>query len=1287
MRKLKLLLAACALFGVTATTWAQEAGTYYIQNVSNGKWLGPANSWGSQASVLQHPDYWIAAKISDGVYTLEGIVTNGGTSYYLNGTYCDGGATNFTFTAIDGKENTYSIANADGGYLTTNGNTVDVSAVDASSEASQWKLWSEADMAAGMEAATINKPFDATYLVKDHNLNRHSRDYSTVWSNTGATDPKSSIGDGAAVRYSIEAFHKVFDVNQTLTGVPNGVYAVRVNGFYRQDDSDTNLPYVYANDSKTTLPARTGTENNMQDAAVSFDAGNYLSDAAYVQVTDGTLKIGVATEGTSCWVIFKNFHLYYYGDCTVAEVVLADFVKAYNEALAEAQAFTEASMFAEAWANLQTAISENTLNLSSVTQEQLETATANLKAANTAATAAAKAKTTYDNAVTLINGGSNVDLTSIITNASFEDGNLNGWTSVDGGAPANNSNWSKVGTWYVERWTSNGETQNHLSDGTLTHDALVLPAGLYTITAKAQNQEQKNGVAGTGFFLYANDEKVEITGTNTYSTSVLLPDDKSELFIKFSLEGCTGNWISCDDIHLTYVGEDFPEYTLVTGKMNAEVAAAQTTADETFKSNKTVANYNALTAAIAAARASKEAYEKAAAAVEIANAILENHNFAKEEAAATFAAAIAAIETPYNNNTLTTDAANGATAMLGTGVTNWHSGANSAAVAYMNDGFSLHDFDAALYINTWSVEGESDGSDFKVPFYEYFAGGTNSLAEKTWTGTLTGLENGLYKVSAWIRAKVKDGGNVDDATGITISVNDGESVDVTQGTQIGTSLYRLDTFEAEGLVKDGTLNFNIDIAAGNTISWLSFKNVKYIKVRDLNPDEMIVIATAEDLQNLNDAIESAEAKILGFEKDEYAPYNNVEALKALAAAKAIDQTAENLENLEQTVVQEATTALTGATWTPNTEEVNAIYDGTFANAENNGAPAGWTMSNNTLGGNYHSRAFVGDERLSEFNETNSGLFLRFDGTNSNRGSMYYYGNTDGYTMPLKADTYYKVKVDAANWGDKTNKPLRLNVTGPEGFEAKSQTINTQFDADKEDNDPQEFEIRFKATVAGNYVINFQCPGSDDNAHNVIVSNLELVKLAESEDAISFSNANYATFMAPYDVETPENVKAYNVTGLESNGATLVLEEVSTITANMPVLLFNEGLETALSVKGYDLYPTKAATYTNGLLTGVYAETAAPVGSYVLQSQNDVTGFYKVAQDKQPNVPANHAYLTVPASEARAYFFDNATAIRAIETLTSGEAEIYNAAGARQNGLQKGVNIIKQGNKTFKVMVK
>lgn len=302
---------------------AQDAGTYYIQNVSTGKWLAPGNDWGTQASALSHADYWKLAKISNGVYTLESVVSNGGTDYYLTGTYCDGAATNFTFNAVAGKASTYTIANSSGGLLTVSENIVNVSGSDATAEVSQWKLWSVADMSAGMAAATSENPFDATYLIKDHDLGRNNRDYSS-WSNTGATAPKtasnSDWGDkdgkaknGSAI-YSIEAYQKTFDVKQTLSGIPNGRYALRVNGFYRQDGSNANLPYLYAGSANVTLPVRTGTENNMQAAAESFVNGNYLSDRATTLVTNNSLTVGVKTTGNSCWAIFKNFHLEYYGN-------------------------------------------------------------------------------------------------------------------------------------------------------------------------------------------------------------------------------------------------------------------------------------------------------------------------------------------------------------------------------------------------------------------------------------------------------------------------------------------------------------------------------------------------------------------------------------------------------------------------------------------------------------------------------------------------------------------------------------------------------------------------------------------------------------------------------------------------------------------------------------------------------------------------------------------------------------------------------------------------------------
>ena len=217
------------------------------------------------------------------------------------------------------------------------------------------------------------------------------------------------------------------------------------------------------------------------------------------------------------------------------------------------------------------------------------------------------------------------------------------------------------------------------------------------------------------------------------------------------------------------------------------------------------------------------------------------------------------------------------------------------------------------------------------------------------------------------------------------------------------------------------------------------------------------------------------------------------------------------------------------------------------------------------------------------------------------------------------------------------------------------------------------------TEANNYI------GSQDAGVYTVNSHIDfnIVETTKPSIAISTTAAGYGTTMLPFAVaELPSGVKAYTCAAID--GSTLTLVEVTALEANKPYII--EGAWENDNLTG-DAQGT-ALTYTEGLLTGVYAQTDAPVGSYVLQNQESVVGFYKVAEGegKQPQVKANHVYLSVP-SEARALYFNNATAIRAIEALTSGEVEIYNAAGARQNSLQKGVNIIKQGNKTVKVMVK
>ena len=192
-----------------------------------------------------------------------------------------------------------------------------------------------------------------------------------------------------------------------------------------------------------------------------------------------------------------------------------------------------------------------------------------------------------------------------------------------------------------------------------------------------------------------------------------------------------------------------------------------------------------------------------------------------------------------------------------TTLTDWH--ANITC-----DDFLLSAWDAVAgawsgyYINTWSTEGNSDGSEFRVPFFEYWTGDGNSLGEKTLTATMNDLEPGYYKATAWVRVRMKNGSS--DPYGITFQVNDGIETNVCNGTQIGSSQFYLIDAAAIGTVDEsGVLEIKFNVAADNNISWLSFKNVNFEET-DEDPLDFFkaqVTALKEEIQALYGTIPSA----------------------------------------------------------------------------------------------------------------------------------------------------------------------------------------------------------------------------------------------------------------------------------------------------------------------------------------------------------------------------------------------------------------------------------------------
>lgn len=101
------------------------------------------------------------------------------------------------------------------------------------------------------------------------------------------------------------------------------------------------------------------------------------------------------------------------------------------------------------------------------------------------------------------------------------------------------------------------------------------------------------------------------------------------------------------------------------------------------------------------------------------------------------------------------------------------------------------------------------------------------------------------------------------------------------------------------------------------------------------------------------------------------------------------------------------------------------------------------------------------------------------------------------------------------------------------------------------------------------------------------------------------------------------------------------------------------------------------------LTGVFIPTLLPVGSYVMQTLDGVQLFYKVIEGEQPTLSAYKAYLNVTGHDAKSLniSFNEETAIKALETLTSNNALIYDLSGRKLNSLKRGVNIV-NGVKVF-----
>ena len=199
---------------------------------------------------------------------------------------------------------------------------------------------------------------------------------------------------------------------------------------------------------------------------------------------------------------------------------------------------------------------------------------------------------------------------------------------------------------------------------------------------------------------------------------------------------------------------------------------------------------------------------------------------------------------------------------------------------------------------------------------------------------------------------------------------------------------------------------------------------------------------------------------------------------------------------------------------------------------------------------------------------------------------------------------------------------------------------------------------------------------------------------------------WGTLCLPFAIDQSQETecKFYRLTGIDNDNDCITLEscEEGIIPAGTPVLFkMNENEQTlSISVQNADLVKEPVAgTNTDVNLVGSFTKIGGN-GNKGLAEYDYIIGkdrFWRVFDLNDGNgvgIKPMRAYIhPASASQARAAMLsigkgDGTTAIDNLNAISNdANAEYYDANGRRTNGLQKGLNIVKRGSKTYKIMVK
>ena len=205
-----------------------------------------------------------------------------------------------------------------------------------------------------------------------------------------------------------------------------------------------------------------------------------------------------------------------------------------------------------------------------------------------------------------------------------------------------------------------------------------------------------------------------------------------------------------------------------------------------------------------------------------------------------------------------------------------------------------------------------------------------------------------------------------------------------------------------------------------------------------------------------------------------------------------------------------------------------------------------------------------------------------------------------------------------------------------------------------------------------------------------------------------AGTKWATLCLPFEVSLAnQKFRAFKLLSADDAAETVELEEIETsIAAGTPVIIKMKDGETKLSftVANKEIAnEVKTAETANGnyQLQGLYTQKVfskdADNNCYIVKGEKLMNPAKLLDKTETESVGSKpfRAYMvdksSAPVAGARMFSIrigDGTTAIKQLEAdAADGKAEYYDLQGHRLQDLQKGVNIVKRGGKTMKVVIK